>query len=171
MTVSVATVFTVTNTYLKGDVNRSGGVTSADAILVLNYLVNPVTYPLDAEQLWLADCDANGVGNGSVTAYDAASILKKSLPVGGAFLPKTVAAAGTVSFGKFVSEKGAFTLPINVENTMGVTSFSSEIQLGSSVEFTGVNGRLPEGWVMASNFENGTLKIAMAGITPLTDAR
>jgi hypothetical protein len=56
-----------------------------------------------------------------------------------------------------------------LENTAGVNSFYSEIQLGNSVEFTGVNSRLPEGWVMASNFENGTLKIAMAGLTPLTN--
>jgi len=165
---NITTVFSVTNTYAKGDVNKSGGVTNADAVLVLNYLVDPVTYPLTAEQLWLADCDANGVGNGTVTAYDAASILRKSLPVGGAFLPKTVAAAGTVSFGKFSSDKGTFTLPITLENTMGVSSVYSEIQLGSAVEFTGVQGRLPEGWLMSSKYENGTLKIAMAGLTPLS---
>ena len=164
LTAVVNTVFTVTYSTVKGDVNLSGGtITSADALLVLNYVVNPVAYPLTAEQLYAADVN----NDDQVGAYDAASILVKA--GGGNFLPKSVAAAGSVAFGKFTNEKGVFTLPINLENTAGVNSFYSEIQLGNSVEFTGVSSRLPEGWIMASNFENGTLKIAMAGLTPLTN--
>ncbi len=162
-TATMTTVVTVGRSAVKGDVNLSSGtITSADALLVLNYVVNPTVYPLTAEQQWAADVNNDGV----VGAYDAASILVKA--GGGAFLPKQVAASGTVEFGSFTSEKGVFTLPINVENTAGVKSFYSEIQLGNSVEFTGMNSRLPEGWVMASHFENGLLKIAMAGTTPLT---
>jgi len=163
LTAVVNTAFTVTNSGMKGDVNLSSTVTAADAVLVLNYVVNPTTYPLTAQQMWAADVNNDNV----IGAYDAASILVKA--GGGAFLAKEVAAAGTVEFGKFTAEKGAFTLPITVANTMGVKSFYSEIQLGSAVEFSGVSSRLPEGWVMASNFENGTLKLAMAGTTPLTD--
>lgn len=163
MTATVTTVFTVTPSAVKGDVNLSGTITVADALLVLNYVVNPTVYPLTAEQIWAADVNNDGV----VGAYDAASILVKA--GGGAFLAKQTAAAGTVSFSKFTTEKGVFSLPINIENTAGVKSFYSEVQVGTSVEFTSVASRLPEGWVMASNFENGTLKIAMAGLTPLTD--
>jgi len=129
----------------------------------LNYVVNPTAYPLTAEQRWAADVN----NDGSIGAYDAASILVKA--GGGNFLAKQSAAAGTASFSKFTAEKGVFTLPINLENTSGVRSVYSEITIGSGVEFSGVNGRLPEGWVMVSNFENGTLKLAMAGVTPLTD--
>ncbi|WP_204281206.1 hypothetical protein, partial [Proteus mirabilis] len=39
----------------------------------------------------------------------------------------------------------------------------------SSIALAMGSGRLPEGWVMFSNFENGVLKLALAGTTPLTD--
>jgi len=162
VTVAADLVGTPPAARVKGDVTGDGGVPTADdAVPVLSYVVGSGT--LTPAQLWAADVNGDNV----VGAYDAASILYKA--INGTFLAKQVAAAGTVSFGKFTAEKGTFTLPIIVENTMGVKSFYSEVQLGSSVEFSGVNGRLPEGWVMASKIENGTLKIAMAGTTPLTD--
>lgn len=164
MTAVTTTSFAVTNSGLLGDVDLDGFVTTLDALLVLNHVVNPTVYPLPlAQQRWAADVKVDGV----IGAYDAASILVKA--GGGNFLPKDAPAAGTVEFGTFTADKGVFTLPINVKNTSGVKSVYSEIQLGNAVEFTGVNGKLPEGWVMTSNFENGTLKIAMAGLTPLTD--
>ena len=148
----------------KGDVNGDGGVpTNEDALAVLNYVVNPTVYPLTAAQLWAADVNNDAV----VGAYDAASILYKS--VWGTFLAKQGALAGMVNFSKFTSDKGIFSLPISLENTAGVKSVYAEIQLGNSVNLSGVGARLPEGWIMTSNNDNGILKIAMAGTTPLKD--
>jgi hypothetical protein len=41
--------------------------------------------------------------------------------------------------------------------------------LGANVVFKSVKTSLPEGWLVASNIENGKLKIAMAGVNSLID--
>jgi hypothetical protein len=159
---TVNTVVTVSASALKGDADLNGSVTSADASEILKYVVGLVTLTPEA----LAAADANS--DGSVGALDAAWVLYKA--VNGAFpVAKMVAASGSVEFGKFASNNGTFSLPINLQNSRGVLSVYSEVAIGSDVNYKGISVNLPEGWQVSSNFENGVLKVAMAGLTPLTD--
>ena len=56
--------------YMLGDVNRDGEITSADAQLILRYCVGKVE--LDDEQLILADLNSDG----EITSADAQKVLK-----------------------------------------------------------------------------------------------
>jgi hypothetical protein len=60
-------------------------------------------------------------------------------------------------------------LPITLANTSGVKSFYAEVNLGTNVVFNNLKTNLPDGWQIASKVENGVLKLAMAGINPLTE--
>ena len=56
--------------YMLGDVNRDGEITSADAQLILRYCVGKVE--LDDEQLILADLNSDG----EITSADAQKVLR-----------------------------------------------------------------------------------------------
>lgn len=160
---TAATVVTVNYQFNKGDVNKTGTVTSADATPILEYVVGKIT--LTADQLYYADVNSDGV----VGALDAAWVLYYAVNGSWPTSAKAIAASGALEFGQFGSENGEFTLPIKLAKTNGVLSVYTEVQLGNGVEFKGVSSRLPEGWVTSSNFENGVLKLAMAGIEPLRE--
>ncbi|MGK9475332.1 FlgD immunoglobulin-like domain containing protein [Melioribacter sp. OK-6-Me] len=146
----------------KGDVGGDGNIASDDASVILKYVVGLDT--LDAQGMYAADVNNDGV----IGAYDAAWILY--YVVNGEFpTAKVSAAMGTVEFGKAVNEEGVLSIPVTLMKAQGILSVSAEIELGNQVEFKNVTPRLPEGWVMFSNFENGVLKLALAGTTPLTD--
>lgn len=146
----------------KGDVGGDGNIASDDASMILKYVVGLDT--LDAQGMYAADVNNDGI----IGAYDAAWILY--YVVEGEFpTAKVSAAMGTVEFGKAVNENGVLSVPVTLMKAQGVLSVSAEIQLGDAVEFKNVAPRLPEGWVMFSNFENGVLKLALAGTAPLTD--
>jgi hypothetical protein len=159
---TVATVVTVNYGITKGDLNGDGSVTSADATPILQYVVELIT--LTPQQLYAADVNADG----SVGALDAAWILYKA--INGTFpTAKMVAAQGSAEFGKYSSANNVMRVPITLQNTKGVLSLYTEVNLNNSVEFKGVKANLPEGWQIVSNLKDGTLKIAMAGLSPLTD--
>jgi hypothetical protein len=162
LTATSNTVVTVIAAAPKGDADLNGSVTSADASKILQHVVGLIT--LNAEALAASDVNADG----SVGALDAAWILYY---VANGTWPtaKMTAAAGSVDFGKFASNEGSYALPINLRNSRGVLSVYSEVVLGTEVDYKGVKANVPEGWQVVSNFENGVLRVAMAGLTPLTD--
>ena len=160
---TVATAVSVTYAYNKGDVNGSGSITSADASPILEYVVGLTT--LTEAQLYYADVNGDGV----VGAIDAAWVLYAALHDGTFPTAKSIAASGNVDFGTFTSEDGVYSLPISLSQTSGVLSVYTEINLGSNVEYKSTTNRLPEGWIVSSNFENGVLKVAMAGTEALND--
>jgi hypothetical protein len=157
------TIVTVGYAKNLGDVNLSGSVTAADATPILEYVVGLTT--LTAEQLYYADVNKDGV----VGALDAAWVLYAALHNGTFPTAKAIAAKGDVEFGSFTSENDVLALPISLAKTSGVLSVYTEINLGSNVEFKSVTSRLPEGWIVSSKFENGVLKVAMAGTDALSD--
>jgi hypothetical protein len=160
---TVETVVTVGYAFNKGDVNGSGSITSADASPILEYVVGLRT--LTDEQKYYADVNRDN----AVGAIDAAWILYAALHDGTFPTAKSIAASGNVEFGSFTSENGVYSLPISLSKTSGVLSVYTEINLGSNVEFKNVTSRLPEGWIVSSNFENGVLKVAMAGTEALSE--
>lgn len=58
--------------YQFGDVDRNGHIEAPDVTKVLHYINDPEHYPLDVQQLLLADVDHNGI----VDQFDANQILK-----------------------------------------------------------------------------------------------
>jgi len=157
------TVVTVGYAFNKGDVNKSGTITAADATPILEYVVGLTT--LTDEQKYYANVNGDAV----VGAIDAAWILYAALHNGTFPTAKAIAASGNVEFGSFTSENGAYSLPISLTKTSGVLSVYTEINLGNNVEFKSVTSRLPEGWIVSSKFENGVLKVAMAGTEALSE--
>lgn len=71
LTLSAAPFSVAADAPCRGDVNRDGSITAADATMVLRYVVSMVT--LDEDQLHRADADASG---GTPTSSDAAKILR-----------------------------------------------------------------------------------------------
>ena len=162
---TTSTVVTITSGVIKGDVDGDGTPTALDAGLILQEVVGLIP-PFTGLTAVAADVN----GDGQVGALDAAWILyyvanQGQWPSSG----KTVATAGNVSFGKFIADNEVMRLPISLQNTAGVRSFSAEVTLGTNVLFKTVKTSLPDGWQIASKVENGKLKIAMAGINPLVD--
>jgi hypothetical protein len=165
--VTTATV-TVTYSQMKGDANLNGAVTSLDASTILQFVVG--TYTPTNLPVWnyVSDVNMNGVGDGVVGAIDAAAILWYTTHSNAWPTWKGAPVAGSVDFGKLTFDNGNVSLPVNLTNATGVRSAYIEVELGN-LEFTGVTTRSASGWVADSKFENGKLRIAMAGVEALTD--
>ncbi len=74
-----------TPTIIYGDVNNDGSVTSADAALLLQYVLNPDSCEITTEGLANAQIKLTPIKN--FTAAEAAMILRKALDTSGFMLP------------------------------------------------------------------------------------
>jgi len=165
---------TVSHSTVKGDVSGNGTVSAYDATLVLMYSVGDTT--LNAEQLWAGDVS----GNGQVTAYDAALILRyvagdttvhfaPKASKGQQFTVSSEVSAGTVSLGTPVSDGAEMvSLPVMLNNAHSVNSIEMSLAIGQAVSVQGVAGNMPRDWQLAYHVSNGVLKLAMAGVSPLS---
>ncbi len=156
---------------LKGDANGDGIVLAFDALRILQFVIgvySPTNLPL---WNYVSDVNMSGVGDGTVGAIDAAAILYYVVHfrswTGMSF--KSTPVAGNIGFGKITNDNGNYKLPINLSNTSGVHSAYIKLDLGDNVEFKSVTSTLPEDWIAVSNYANGKLHIAMAGVNPLAD--
>jgi hypothetical protein len=137
--------------------------------LVLKYLADLDT--LNAQQLTAAEVD----GNAEIEADDAYWILYATaygtFPDGS--LPKTNGIqAGNIAIGKLSSEENSnlITIPVILQKSQGIHACYVELNIdGRYTDVDSVVGNLPKGWLIVHNYVKGVLKIAMAGITPLTD--
>jgi len=155
----------------RGDVdgNTSGGPDAYSASLVLKYLADLDT--LNAQQLAEAEVD----GNPGITANDAYWVLYATaygtFPDGS--LPKTAQAQmGSISVGQMSSQENSdlVTIPIILQKSQGIHACYLQLNIDSRyADVNNVAAGLPKGWLMVHNYVNGALKIAMAGVTPLTD--
>ena len=168
---STTALITVNYAQLKGDADGDGVVLALDAAKILQFVVGLYTPPSLPVWNYVSDVNLSGVGDGTVGAIDAAAILYRVNQTPNAWPTtfKSMPVAGDVDFGRMNRDNGNFTLPINLTNTSGVRSAYIELELGTSVEFNGVTSTLPEGWITASNYANGKLRIAMSGVNPLAD--
>ncbi len=160
-TATTSATIKVIGSYARGNATLTGGVDIDDAIAVLKHVVgNP---SLSAEALIPADANLDG----TVNAVDASWILK--FIAGGVWVaPKVAATAGNVEFGRLAGENSVYNLPINVTSTSGVTAVYAEVDV-NGVDIKNVSARLPQGWLSSYAIENGKIKFAAAGVTPLTD--
>jgi FlgD Ig-like domain len=154
-----------------GDVDGTGGPDAYSASLVLQYLVGLKT--LNSLQLNAADADKDL----KVTANDAEWILYATVygtyPNGS--LPKTTQSQpGRIIIGQvnLQENSNSVTIPIVLYQSQGIHACYIELNIDRRyADIENVTGNLPKGWLMAQNYTNGVLKIAMAGVDPLTDGK
>jgi hypothetical protein len=155
-----------------GDASGDGIVNSADAVLVLNNVVGKGDYTF----VQVAAMDANK--DGKVNSFDASLILQyavgKIKTLNGS--SKAADVAGKITWGETeqIAEEGLIKLPLVLETRNGNGTFSIDFA-GSfdaeqfTVEAVDFNN-LPEGWMSAYHVsEDGNVKVALAGATPMTD--
>jgi hypothetical protein len=155
----------------RGDVdgNASGHPDAYSASLVLKYLAG--LYTLNAQQLIAADVDKDE----QVTANDAYWILYATaygiFPDGS--FPKTgQVQMGNVTVGQLSSKYNSnlVSIPIILQKSQGIHACYLELNIdGRYADIDNVASSLPPGWLMVHNYANGVLKIAMAGVSALTD--
>jgi hypothetical protein len=151
----------------RGDVDGNGGADAFSASLVLKYLVGLVTF--NASQMVTADADKDN----QVTANDAEWILYatvyKQFPDGS--LPKTIQTeTGGVVLGRLNSKANSslIEVPIILEKSQGIHACYFELNIDNKYsDVDKVVSNLPDGWLMVHKYNNGVLKIAMAGISNL----
>ncbi len=169
--------FTLNTPLLFGDVSGNGEITSFDAVLILQHTVGLIT--LTDPFARVADVSDNG----RISAFDAALVLR--FVVGGisclpadpdcGVLAKGKAVAGTLAWSETQSGDvpGHVDLPIMWNSEMGdVISAEFTVQIDTSfAKLVDVVSNLPGDWQMVYSFSSGELKVAMAGLTRISDAR
>ena len=160
-----------------GDVQGNGVVDAGDASLVLQAAVDLIT--LNSVQIAAADVDASG----SVDAADASFILQfvvgaiDQFPAeeGAEAFAKSFGTDASVNWGNLTKVDGsdAYQLPITLQGSDDtVQSAQFTIQYNASaVSVNDVVSSLPSGWQVYHNdqSQDGTLKIALAGVEDLQD--
>ncbi|MCK4689835.1 MAG: T9SS type A sorting domain-containing protein, partial [Candidatus Marinimicrobia bacterium] len=153
-----------------GDVSLNGAVSAYDASLVLQHVAGIIT--MTGDSLKLADATQNG----TVSALDASYILQKvagndTLFKGG--LAKALFSTGEISWEvKATVNKEVLTVPVILTSAKNVYSVEYTAEVDPfAVEIANVAANLPKDWQMVKNIKDGVLTVAMAGVTPLTDAQ
>jgi len=150
-------------------------VNSLDASQILQHVVELIT--LNQHRQRVADLDQKG----SINSFDASLVLQYSvelidqLPTGTNFNVATSQAKAAVpenrvSWGEMsYAEDGTIQIPLVVEQTGNATSFDFTGTLSSAdyqaeVELTGI----PDDWMVVKRTgENGSIRLALAGVSPL----
>jgi len=169
--VDVSTLATITVEYsrLKGDVDNNDLVQAFDASLVLQEVVGMIPTPAaGSEDFWATDADANL----AIGAYDAYYILYyvTNAIYPDLSMPKAIA-SGNVDFGSLTRvDEEVVSIPVKISNTSNVLSAQISLNVDASVASVDqIVSNLPKGWIMAHNFADGKLNIAMTGMNPIED--
>jgi cytoskeletal protein CcmA (bactofilin family) len=152
-----------------GDASLNGYVSAYDASLVLQHVAGIIT--MTGDSLTLADATQNG----TVSALDASYILQKVAGNDSLFkgLAKALFSTGEIGWEvKATVNQEVVTVPIVLTSAKNVYAVEYRAEVDPfTVEIANVAANLPKGWQMAKNIKDGVLTVAMAGITPLTDAQ
>ncbi len=166
---AAAAIVTVEYSRLKGDVDNNDLVQAFDASLVLQTVVGMRATPAaGSEDFWATDADANL----AIGAYDAYYILY--YVTNGVYpdlsMPKAIA-SGNVDFGSLSRvDEEVVSIPVKITNTSNVLSAQISLNIDASVASVDqIVSNLPKGWIMAHNFADGKLNIAMTGMNPIED--
>ncbi len=168
-------------TVIKGDVTGNGQVTALDASLALSYVIGDTTLPPSS----LAAADVSG--DGSVTAYDASLIMdyvagdtsvdhyfKSGTTKGREFAVSSVTSSGKVVLSGVepgFEETDMVTVPVAITDPRNVNAVELNVSVGQTANVQTVTSKLPKDWDLVYHIDKGTLKIAMAGVTPLSAGR
>jgi hypothetical protein len=152
-----------------GDVSGDNDVNALDASLVLRYVVGLI--PLGPNGMEAADVS----GNGSISPLDATYILQYVAQLITVWPAETepgklIASSGILEWAEALvgRESGQVILPLVLDDPRNVTSvqFTGRID-PALVSVEGVTSRLPDDWQIAYHVEDGELRLAMAGATPV----
>lgn len=151
-----------------GDVTRNGTISAFDASTVLQSLVDLVT--LDAGQQAAADV----TGDGTISAVDASYILQYVVGriTGFPGLGKTPAADLASAFRYEAVESGSM-LDVRISLNSPIGILGTELHLGYPADLiSGVevlSAEASSDWTIQRNSQSGTLKLAYAGTSPVTE--
>ncbi|MBT3421765.1 MAG: hypothetical protein HN431_03065 [Bacteroidetes bacterium] len=150
-----------------GDVSMNGEITSYDAGLILQYLLETIPFTFQQE------LNAEVSGDLTITAYDASLILQYGVGLIGEFPAETgqqtIWASGEFNTEDDVIENNTnVSIPLYLENGTNIYSFEMQIQYNENdLIFIGVeSGANIEGFTILSNEENGNIKIVGASAYP-----
>lgn len=166
----VSANFNVTTTPAYGDVNADGKVNSADASLILKEVIEALETPFNATQIAVADVNLDS----KVNSFDASVTFRYALETIAnlPYNPNAKIASGEMEYGKLSVKDGIATVPVKVSG-IGIVSFDfiGEFDATSAkVEDLTLSG-LPTDWVIAKSItEEGKVKFAAAGVTPISNA-
>ena len=153
-----------------GDISGNKSISSFDASLVLQHLVDLLDFSTGLEE------KADVTFNGSVSALDAFLILKRatgsitSFPVEDSLFSKRSDPFDRnidINVVKDISENGLL-VTIETKKPQTVASLYLELEVpGSGLKYRGLElpGHL-QNYLYADNFENGILRLALTGIAP-----
>ncbi len=146
----------------EGDASGDGVFDVTDVVLALQHIVGSTT--LTGAQFEAADFNDDGEVNviDIVLMLQALSSSKTAINLDGV--------QGSAVWGEMTVEEGMVTVPVVLTGASDVYGLEMELTLPTSdVTFEGIETRLPEGWLVADNFdaESGVLRLAMAGLQPV----
>ena len=130
---------------LLGDVDGNGRITINDAILVANYLIDPMLFPLTEEQLLLADvnqdseitsADVAAIARLAVSSVSASTAAQAAQPLMVSQIlayPNPVVSAGAVRF--VVEGQGIESIKVEVFDLTGKRVFNSGFVMGNTLEW------------------------------------
>jgi len=166
---SVSNITVQQTPLMYGDVSQNGTVDQFDAALVLQHTVGNRT--LTGDSLTVADVS----GNGEVSPLDASYILQYSVglidefPVEG--MAKAAVATGSISWNtQRAAKSDAMLVSMDLgKETRNVTAVKMDLYYDASqVTVSDFASVLPEDWMVYKNTdEDGVVKVAMAGTTPI----
>ncbi|GEM_PF-2211077 len=170
---------------LYGDVALNLQVTSLDASLVLQHVVNLIDLT-EVQQI-----AGNVSGGDAVTALDASLILQYVVGIIDEFPVEQMdamiaadddsdlqrmnvdvvpSASGTVSFDGLDRSGDYLQIPIKVEEGESIYSMKLSLEYDADlITIQDIRSNLPDGWISNFNAEDGRLLIAMAGASELPD--
>ncbi len=143
---------------LMGDVDGNWEVTVTDAVWVLRHIVGLTQ--LKGDQLQVADFNKDG----TVSITDVVLILRAIV------YPKMdvdldlAGVRGHARWGDMTHETEGVRLPLVLENADHVYGLELEVTLPENSRVANVE--VPDGWIEAHRTENGTFRLAMAGLYP-----
>jgi len=141
-----------TGNVVPGDVNHNlQPYEIGDAVLLANYLMDPITYPLDPWQLHAADINGDGIYGSIADLIMLINIINGTVQPGGKLAPMDIAAT--------------VTMPVNASGNMDVM-VNSEASVGGAVvriNHAGVEIGAPiaNGMDMVYTDKNGVLSVVV----------
>ncbi len=152
-----------------GDASGDFNITSYDASLIMQHIVELITLGTDSLQR------AEVSGNGEIGAFDASYILRyaagyiSTFPTG---LPKTETGDGIINCRKeYNEEKNLLTLFVSFEEWTDIYSFEMEIDYKGMLFSANNFKSKPDNSLFEKKDQDKTVKLAWAGSVPLSEEK
>lgn len=165
---SASLTFQVTTSPAYGDVNANGVVNSSDASSILQAAIEVITFT--ATQKTAGDVNEDN----DINSFDASITFRYGLEVAGftqlPFSPSSKDSNAKLTYGDVTIKDGIATIPVMIEGDEIIAiDFTGEFNVNEVKLQDLTISSLPADWMAArSTDEEGKVKFALAGITPLS---